>query len=259
LHSRRFEIRRTFGSRRKITNCFENVKISAKLYQVFWGGIEILLATLACMRTLLKMNPDWKYFIDLSGQDFPLKTQKEIVEFLKNLKNQNHVEIVEENFKNHYKFHHEIVRDSIGFPLEMRRTSIKKSAPPNNLTIFKGNVAAILHRNFCDWLQNSDEALEFLGWLHDVKNPDEHYWATLLGNKQLKGPGGAKNPENFFGRFAIWKPNKKCRGKFVHDVCIFGAEDVQNLLGLPHLFVNKFYYEFETPAFECTERWLANK
>ena len=39
-------------------------------------------AELRGMAELLKMNSSWKYFINLSGQDFPLKSQEQIARFL---------------------------------------------------------------------------------------------------------------------------------------------------------------------------------
>lgn len=47
-----------------------------------WGGYSLVDAELRGMAALLEMNADWTHYINLSGQDFPLKSQNFIREFL---------------------------------------------------------------------------------------------------------------------------------------------------------------------------------
>ena len=42
-----------------------------------------------CMDDLLKSHIKWKYFINLTGQEFPLKTNLELVRILKSLDGAN--------------------------------------------------------------------------------------------------------------------------------------------------------------------------
>ena len=73
-----------------IANCFNNVFISSKSYDVKWGEMSVLQADLICMKDLLKYKK-WKYFINLTGQDYPLKTNLDIVRILKAFKGANDV------------------------------------------------------------------------------------------------------------------------------------------------------------------------
>lgn len=73
-----------------IANCFNNVFISSKSYDVKWGQLSVLQADLICMKDLLKYKK-WKYFINLTGQDFPLKTNLDIVRILKAFNGANDV------------------------------------------------------------------------------------------------------------------------------------------------------------------------
>ena len=50
---------------------------------VVWGGYSIVDAELRGMKKLLKLSAKWDFFINLSGQDFPLKPQSVIKDFLK--------------------------------------------------------------------------------------------------------------------------------------------------------------------------------
>ena len=66
-----------------ITRCFDNVFISSKSHDVVWGTISVLLPEITCMGDLWKYNKKWKYFINLTGQEFPLRTNYELVKILK--------------------------------------------------------------------------------------------------------------------------------------------------------------------------------
>src|SRR5690554_5911036 len=46
-----------------------------------WGGYSLVDAELRGMTRLLEMDSGWTHYINLSGQDFPLKSQKYIREF----------------------------------------------------------------------------------------------------------------------------------------------------------------------------------
>ena len=65
----------------ELSKCFSNVWLSSVTYFVKWGTITTLLAQIACMRELWNKG-SWKYFITLTGQEFPLKTNLELTQIL---------------------------------------------------------------------------------------------------------------------------------------------------------------------------------
>ena len=65
-----------------IAGCFDNVFIVPNPVDVKWATITVLRAELLCMQYLWKAK-SWKYYINLTGQEFPLKTNLEIVQILK--------------------------------------------------------------------------------------------------------------------------------------------------------------------------------
>ena len=71
-----------------IAACFDNVILSSKSYAVKWGTISVLNAELICMGDLWKYKK-WKYFINLTGQEFPLRTNSELVQILESLNGYN--------------------------------------------------------------------------------------------------------------------------------------------------------------------------
>ena len=76
---------------RRLTTCFENVFIATKLVQVEWGKFSVFEAEMSCMKDLVNKRKSWKYFINLTGQEFPLRTNYEIAKILNALRGYNNM------------------------------------------------------------------------------------------------------------------------------------------------------------------------
>ncbi len=63
-----------------IVRCFPNVFVASRLERVFWGHISIVRAEMNCLQDLLQYH--WKYFINLSGQMFPLHSNRDLIKIL---------------------------------------------------------------------------------------------------------------------------------------------------------------------------------
>lgn len=77
-----------------LVKCFDNVFLSSRQTPVKWGSYSVLEANLICMEDMLKL-PKWKYFINLTGQEFPLRTNLELVKILKSFNGANGMESIE--------------------------------------------------------------------------------------------------------------------------------------------------------------------
>jgi len=75
-----------------IVACFTNVFTTSRSVDVQWAQFSIIEPELICMEELLLRNKRWKYFINLTGQEFPLKTNWDIVRILKAFDGSNNVE-----------------------------------------------------------------------------------------------------------------------------------------------------------------------
>ena len=73
-----------------ISKCFPNVFLASRRIAVRWGTYKVLEPEIVCMKDLLKYK--WKYFINLTGQEFPLKTNWELVKILKAYNGANDIE-----------------------------------------------------------------------------------------------------------------------------------------------------------------------
>lgn len=77
-----------------MASCLDNVYIPEVRIDVKWGSFSVLEADLICMRSLWKHRVKWTTFINLTGQDFPLRTSKQLVRILRDTMNgSNQVEV----------------------------------------------------------------------------------------------------------------------------------------------------------------------
>lgn len=88
----------TFQAISDIADCFENMFISRKRHNVQWGTMTVLEPELLCMEELWNKSRTWKYFINLTGQEFPLRTNYELVQILKAYNGANDLEATVEKY-----------------------------------------------------------------------------------------------------------------------------------------------------------------
>ena len=65
-----------------ISRCLPNVIVPVDPVIVHWAEFTVLQAELLCLRRLWESKITWKYFINLTGKEFPLRTNLELVKIL---------------------------------------------------------------------------------------------------------------------------------------------------------------------------------
>ncbi|CAL8102127.1 unnamed protein product [Calicophoron daubneyi] len=222
---------------------------------VEWGGLSTLEADIMCSRLLLAKSRTWKYWINLTGHEFPLRTNWELVTALKAM---NHTNIVIGSLN----------------PREPWRT------PPPTLTKFKvrwskGTAHVAVRREFVEYVNKNPRATELLEALRKWESArraltfsDELYFSTLNHNPSVfpipgayLGPEGSelKNPPIL--RHKIWHFDRRPCGswEWQRQICIFGVDDVPALKSSVYFFANKFVADFQPEAYDQMEQWLEFK
>ena len=74
-----------------ITKCLPNVFMASRTIPVHWAEFSVLEAELICLNDLWQ-HKQWKYYINLAGTEFPLKTNLELVQILKAYKGGNEID-----------------------------------------------------------------------------------------------------------------------------------------------------------------------
>ncbi|XP_013379216.1 beta-1,3-galactosyl-O-glycosyl-glycoprotein beta-1,6-N-acetylglucosaminyltransferase 3 [Lingula anatina] len=250
-----------------IARCFHNVFIATRLEEVIYAGYSRLQAEINCMNDTLHRKEEWKYYINLASQAFPLRTNREMVQILKLYNGANDIEGITgarlQSVSQRFNFHWKLTRNGAIYKLE--RSKIKKNPPPYNITIVRGSAYGIFSRNFVEFILHNPAARALLSWSRDTYSPDEFYWATLhhlMYNPHLKTPGGyagVPDKKAWLAVYAAWGGVDPCAGRWMRAVCVMGVGDLHRLIERKEFFVNKFLYDFEPPALDCAEEWIRAK
>ncbi|CAG5115359.1 unnamed protein product [Candidula unifasciata] len=226
-----------------IVSCFPNVFLTSVRISVRWGTFSVLEPELLCMKELWRY-PKWKYFINLTGQEFALKTNFELVRILK------------------------AFNGAIDVSTWRKRINFDRwnnTTPPFGIKPMKGPVHIVVHREFVNYVLNNSTAAALLKWTKSTKVPDETFFATLNANPQLGIKGTYLEPEMTVNRPYIarckirkWMANETCAGRYVRGVCILSTGDLPRLGKAREMFANKFFLNEDRLVIGCLEEKLFN-
>ncbi|XP_072405197.1 beta-1,3-galactosyl-O-glycosyl-glycoprotein beta-1,6-N-acetylglucosaminyltransferase 3-like [Chiloscyllium punctatum] len=250
---------------RAIASCIHNVFVAAKLEWVTYAGWSRVQADLNCMKELLESPVPWRYFIDVCGQDFPLKTNREIVRSLRAL---NGFNVIESDpapgfKKKRWQYHHDTLYQVV-------LTAQLKDQPNISPSIFVGSAYFMASREFVGHVFDSAEIQAFLKWSEDTYSPDEHVWATL--HRMPNVPGSIPYTQaatRTLGRAVKWSFEAgdiargalypPCTGRYRHLVCVYGVGDLHWVVRQRCFFANRFDLNMDNTAVQCMEEYLRNR
>ncbi|XP_028319134.1 beta-1,3-galactosyl-O-glycosyl-glycoprotein beta-1,6-N-acetylglucosaminyltransferase 4-like [Gouania willdenowi] len=247
-----------------LARCLPNVFISSQLENVVYASFSRLKADLNCLSDLLRSDVQWKYVINLCGQDFPLRSNMELVSELKNLNGANMLETKRPSKakKKRFTFHHQL-KNSV-----LKKTDQVKTEPPHGIQIFIGSAYFVLSHQLVLHMNSSEVVRDLLAWSEDTYSPDEHFWATLVRLPGVPGEVPVSQPDitDLMSRTRLvkWEYLEEylyppCSGQHVRSVCIFGAAELRWLLNYGHLFANKFDLSVDPVVVQCLEEKLQER
>ncbi|XP_017286693.1 beta-1,3-galactosyl-O-glycosyl-glycoprotein beta-1,6-N-acetylglucosaminyltransferase 4 [Kryptolebias marmoratus] len=253
-----------------LSHCLPNVFIASKREAVFYASISRLKADLNCLSDLIRSEVKWRYVVNLCGQDFPLKSNIELVSELRRLNGSNMLETSRPSKmkRQRFTFHYEIQDMSFEYQKLPVITKKEKSPPPHGIEMFIGNAYFVLSREFVLHLNSSDVVRDFLAWSEDTYSPDEHFWATLVRLPGVPGevPRSLPDITDLMSKTRLVKWHyleenlyPPCTGEHVRSVCIFGAAEMRWLLNYGHWFANKFDPKVDPILIQCLEEKLEEK
>lgn len=120
------------------------------------------------------------------------------------------------------------------------------------VVIYQGDAYIIFARSSLEKIWTNEKVIEMKNWMRDTYSPDEQFWATIAGNFHTL-TNSSKISSTAYVRYisAKWEsktdswqwPNRTCNGQLIRQMCIFGMDDVAQLLEARKegfLFANKF-------------------
>ncbi|XP_048473387.1 N-acetyllactosaminide beta-1,6-N-acetylglucosaminyl-transferase-like isoform X1 [Rhincodon typus] len=239
----------------RLQSCFSNVFLATRMEPIVYGGMSRLEADIRCLTDLQRLRTNWKYVLNLCGQDYPLKTNLEIIRHLKAFKGRNITPGVLP--PNHAKVRTKFVYKQVLSASQsyVVRTKKEKSPPPHNITIYFGSAYYALTAEFVEFLLKDQRALDLLDWSKDTYSPDEHFWVTL---NRIPGVPGSMPSAGWQGnlRAVKWSDQKGhdgCHGHYIRNICIYGIGDLKWLDKMNCMFANKFELHSYPPTVQCLE------
>ncbi|XP_051962892.1 beta-1,3-galactosyl-O-glycosyl-glycoprotein beta-1,6-N-acetylglucosaminyltransferase 4-like [Xyrauchen texanus] len=255
---------------KNLEKCLPNVFIASKLESVYYAHISRLNADLNCLSDLLNSKVKWRYVINLCGQDFPLKSNYELVTELSKLNGKNMLESSRpsELKKKRFQFQYELKDVSSEYQKMPVETSKDKDPPPHGIEMFVGSAYFVLTHDFVRYIITNQLAKDFLQWSADTYSPDEHFWATMTRVPGVPGEILRSEPDvtDLKSKTRLVKWNylegylyPQCTGTHMRSVCIYGATELHWLLNYGHWFANKFDPKIDPVIIKCLEEKLDEK
>ncbi|XP_008840829.1 beta-1,3-galactosyl-O-glycosyl-glycoprotein beta-1,6-N-acetylglucosaminyltransferase 7 [Nannospalax galili] len=241
-----------------LVNCFENIFISSRRQKVAYDGLKKLQAEINCLQDLVHSKFQWNYVMNLCEQDFPIKTNKEIIHYLRSKwRDKNITPGVIPPSSPKLKMGPSPLKPSPGENTYIPTNKKFKQKPPHNLTIYFGSAYYVLTRKFAEFILTDPRAKDMLRWSKDVPTPEQLYWVTL--NRLKDAPGATPNAgweghvQAIKWRMEEGEVHSGCKGHYAQDTCVYGLRDLPWLSQSPALFA-KFEPSADPLVMVCLER-----
>jgi hypothetical protein len=212
-----------------------------------WGGYSLVEAELRGMERLLAMDSRWTHFINLSGQDFPLKGQAYIRDFLTAHPGRQFIRTLDQHAvrpETVNRLTHRFV-EAFGriFRTRLPRRFMKDVTP------YIGTQWKAVTRSFCAFAVHHPSARRFKKYYAQTFIADEGFFQTLMMN--TPGHGRVVNDDL---RTIDWVPigtttDLKPR--------VFGTADALRLTLSPDLFARKFNANRDSRILDLLEAHIA--
>ncbi|KAG4399396.1 hypothetical protein GLYMA_08G221500v4 [Glycine max] len=137
----------------KVFEEYGNVNVIGKSYAINRMGSSALSAPLHAAALLLKLNPDWEWFITLTASDYPLMTQDDILHAFTFLpRYANFIHYTNKTVRNKQRDINQIVVDQ-GLHYEKNSPlffAVESRDTPDAFKLFRGSPWMILTRSFME-------------------------------------------------------------------------------------------------------------
>jgi len=189
----------------------------------------MVYAELRGIEELLKIGSEWEFFINLSGQGFPLKSQTYIRDFLSRNIGKDFIKIANQR-KIRPETLSRIENYYIEFSKRILRTPIKRPYL-RGVTPYIGDQWMISSRKFCEFVSYSPEVERFKRFYRHTFIADEGFFQTVIMNTSYKG-----TIVNDDKRTIVWVP----MGTIKLRPRDFTSKDADFLMASQGLFARKF-------------------
>ena len=213
--------------------------------KALWGGYSLVDVELQGMAKLLEMSRDWEVFINLSGQDFPLKSQSQIARFLARNRGKEFIRVLDQQ---------QVRPDTMprvqNYVIEWRDRIFRTRFTRRFLagaTPYIGTQWMMVSRAFCQFVCHDRRADRYKAFYRHTFIADEGFFQTVMMNAPVHGEIVSDDM-----RMIDWVPygDIKLRPR------TFTSQDAAALTASPDLFARKFDMTVDDGVFDLLENHL---
>lgn len=210
-----------------------------------WGGYSLVDAELRGMARLLEMGDLWTHYINLSGQDFPLKSQEYIRQFLAANPGKQFIRALDQRKKRPDTLNRV---DHLFVEADGKMTATGVARPYlTGATPFIGTQWKAVTRSFCEFVCHDPQADRFKDFYRNSFIADEAFFQTVIMNS---GDQGKVMNDDL--RMIDWVPD----GDIKLRPRNYETKDFADLQRSSDLFARKFDAEEDTEILTLLERHL---
>lgn len=217
-------------------------------HAALWGGYSLVEAELRGMEHLLAMDGNWSHFINLSGQDFPLKTQTQIMAYLRAHPDREYIKVLDQE-----KIRPDTMRRIGEFVIErggqIEQTLTMRSFLDGAIP-YIGNQWMIVSRAFCNFICHDVRADRYKAFYRNTFIADEGFFQTVMMNTPVHG-----EIVNDDLRMIDWVPD----GDIKLRPRTYLREDAVALKASHNLFARKFEQDVDGDILSILEEHLAKQ
>ncbi|WP_210161321.1 beta-1,6-N-acetylglucosaminyltransferase [Rhizobium leguminosarum] len=215
--------------------------------KAIWGGYSLVDAELRGMERLLEMG-EWSHFINLSGQDFPLKPQTQIMAYLNANLDREFIKVLDQD-KHRPDTMHRVSEYVVELEESIQRTA--RSRPfLTAATPYIGNQWMIVTRAFCEFVCHDRSVDRYKAFYENTLIPDEGFFQTVMMNCAIESEITSDDL-----RMIDWIADDdiKLRPR------TYQRTDAADLKASSNLFARKFDQTVDGEILEVLERHLAKQ
>ncbi|MFC4291246.1 beta-1,6-N-acetylglucosaminyltransferase [Sphingorhabdus arenilitoris] len=215
--------------------------------EALWGGYSLVDAELRGMSRLLEMGDQWTHYINLSGQDFPLKSQEYIRQFLSANPGKQFIRALDQR-KMRPDTLNRINQLFVEADGKMTETGVARPFLAG-ATPFIGTQWKAVTRSFCQFVCHDPKAERFKDFYRNSFIADEAFFQTVIMNS---GDQGTVMNDDL--RMIDWVPD----GDIKLRPRNYGVKDFASLQRSTDLFGRKFDAEDDTEILTLLEGHLTS-
>lgn len=215
--------------------------------KALWGGFSLVDAELRGMAKLLEMGKKWTHFINLSGQDFPLRSQEFMMRFLSRNAGKEYIRMLDQA-----KVRPDTMNrlDNVFVELKDRMITSRHTRPfMQGVTPFIGTQWKIVSRRFCEFACHAPEAARYKRFYRNTLIADEGFFQTVMMNNDCHGEIVADDL-----RLIDWVPD----GLIKLRPRTFVSADIPELVTSSNLFARKFEMDLDSNVLDVLERHIGS-